>query len=107
MENLPVVKGSCLHDRVLVKADVPQTISQGGIILPGAEKNKEARGVVIDVGPGAFNPSGLRNAMSVKRGDRVIFSKYSGTEIKLDGVTYNCIRDDDIFMVMQEEPVSG
>lgn len=89
-----------LNDRVLVKrlAEVEKT--KGGIIIPDSAKEKPAEGEVIAVGPGRYNDKGVRVAVELKKGDRVLFSKYGGTDVKLDGEDYLIMREDDILGVV-------
>lgn len=90
-----------LNDRLLVKrlAEVTQTAS--GIIIPDSAKEKPAEGEVVAVGPGKANKQGDRVALQVKAGDKVLFSKYGGTEVKLEGEDYLIMREDDILGVME------
>lgn len=89
-----------LNDRLLVKrlAEVTQTAS--GIIIPDSATEKPAEGEVVAVGPGKANKQGERIALQVKEGDRVLFSKYGGTEVKLDGEEYLIMREDDVLGVL-------
>lgn len=102
MDSLIEVNGTPVNDRVLVLVDEKASVSAGGILLPDTGKNKEAKGTVIAAGPGLLHAeSGQRLPMSVKRGDRVVFGKFSGTEVKIDGRDYLCLRDEDIFVVLK------
>ena len=85
-----------LADRVVVKAIEQQEVSKGGIILPDTAKEKPQEGEVIAVGPGRVTDDGKRVALDLKAGDRVIYSKYGGTEVKEDGVEYLILRESDI-----------
>lgn len=89
-----------LNDRLLVKrlAEVTQTAS--GIIIPDSATEKPAEGEVVAVGPGKANKQGDRIALQVAVGDRVLFSKYGGTEVKLDGEDFLIMREDDILGVL-------
>jgi chaperonin GroES len=91
-----------LNDRILVKrlAEVEKT--KGGIIIPDSAKEKPAEGEVISVGPGKLDDSGKRVKPDVKKGDRVLFSKYGGTDVKLDGEEYLIMREDDILGVVEK-----
>jgi chaperonin GroES len=89
-----------LNDRVLVKRLEEEEKTAGGIIIPDSAKEKPAEGAVIAVGPGKMNKAGERCAMDVKAGDRVLFSKYGGTDVKLDGEDYLIMREDDILGVV-------
>ncbi len=88
-----------LGDRVLVKQSVAEEKSMGGIILPDTAKDKPQEGEVIAVGSGKMLDNGERVACEVKVGDKVIFSKYGGTEIKIEGVEYLIIRESDLLAV--------
>ena len=90
-----------LHDRVIVKRTESEEKSVGGIIIPDAAKEKQAEGEVVAVGDGKLNDDGSRAALTVKVGDRVLFSKYGGTEVKYDGVEYLIMREDDILGIIQ------
>jgi chaperonin GroES len=90
-----------LNDRVLVKRLEGEEKTAGGIIIPDSAKEKPAEGEVVAVGPGKLNDAGQRVALQVKEGDRVLFSKYGGTEVKLDGEDYLIMREDDILGVVQ------
>lgn len=95
------VRGQPVNDRLLVLVDEKASVSAGGILLPDTGKNKEAKGTVVGVGPGAVNPqTGERLPMCVKVGDRIVFGKFSGTEVKIDGRDYLCLRDEDVFVVL-------
>ncbi|RLC69105.1 MAG: co-chaperone GroES [Chloroflexi bacterium] len=85
-----------LGDRVVVKPMTEEEVSKGGIILPDTAKEKPQRGQVIAVGPGRLDEDGKRIAMEVKKGDKVIYSKYAGTEIKEDDEEYLILRESDI-----------
>jgi chaperonin GroES len=91
-----------LHDRVLVKRIEAEAKSPGGIIIPDAAKEKPQEGEVIAVGPGGRNQSGKLTPIDVKVGNRVLFGKWSGTEIKLDGVEYLIMKETDILGVLTE-----
>jgi chaperonin GroES len=90
-----------LNDRLLVKRLEEITKTAGGIIIPDSAKEKPAEGEVIAVGPGKVNDKGDRVALQVKAGDRVLFSKYGGTDVKLDGVDYLIMREDDIMGIIE------
>jgi chaperonin GroES len=85
-----------LHDRVLIKRIEEKETVKGGIIIPDTAKEKPQEGEVIAVGAGKTNDEGKRVALDVKAGDRVLFGKYSGTEIKVDDVDYLILREDEI-----------
>ena len=89
-----------LNDRVLVRRLESEEKTAGGLFIPDTAKEKPSRGEVVAVGPGKCDDSGKRIAMSVKAGDNVLFNKYAGTEIKLDGVEHLVMREDDILAII-------
>lgn len=89
-----------LHDRVIVKRVVGEERSVGGIIIPDTAKEKPIKGTVISVGNGKLTDSGDVRALMVRAGDTVLFSKYAGTEIKIDGEEHLIMREDDILGVI-------
>lgn len=91
-----------LNDRILVKRLEGETKTAGGIIIPDSAKEKPAEGEIMAVGSGKLNDKGERVALEVKKGDRVLFSKYGGTEVKVDGVDYLIMREDDILGVIEK-----
>jgi chaperonin GroES len=90
-----------LHDRVLIKRLEEKEVVKGGIIIPDTAKEKPMEGEVIAVGPGKIQDDGKRSAMDVKPGDRILFGKYAGTEIKLDDEDYVIMREEEILAVLQ------
>ncbi len=88
-----------LADRVVVKAITQEEKTKGGIVLPDTAKEKPIEGEVVAVGPGRILDNGTKIPPEVKVGDHVIFSKYSGTEVKIDGVEYLILRESDILAV--------
>ena len=90
-----------LHDRILVKRLDQEAKSKGGIIIPDTAKEKPMEGRVIAVGTGKVSEEGVVTPLDVKKGDRILFSKYSGTEIKLDGEEHLIVREDDILAVLE------
>ena len=90
-----------LHDRVLVKRSEEEEKSKGGIIIPDTAKEKPIQGMVIAVGQGKVFDDGKTRPLAVKTGDRVIFSKYSGSEVKIDGTEHLILREDDIMGVVE------
>jgi chaperonin GroES len=90
-----------LNDRLLVKRLEEITKTAGGIIIPDSAKEKPAEGTVIAVGPGKTNEKGDRVALQVKAGDKVLFSKYGGTDVKLEGEDYIIMREDDIMGIIE------
>ncbi|HHO49017.1 MAG TPA: co-chaperone GroES [Desulfobacteraceae bacterium] len=91
-----------LNDRVLVKRLEEEAKTAGGIIIPDTAKEKPAEGEVVAVGPGKMNTKGERTAMDIKAGDRVLFSKYGGTDIRIEGQDYLIMREDDILGVVEK-----
>ena len=90
-----------LNDRILVKRLDQLEKTAGGIIIPDSAKEKPAEGKVISVGNGKMNEAGQRVALDVKAGDRVLFSKYGGTDVKLDGEDFLIMREDDILGIVE------
>ncbi len=88
-----------LHDRVLVRRLDEQEQVRGGIIIPDTAKEKPQQGEVIAVGEGKFREDGTRQPLDVKAGDRVLFGKYGGSEVKIDGEEYLIMREDEILGV--------
>ena len=91
-----------LHDRVVVKRVDAEEKSTGGIIIPDTAKEKPQQGEVIAVGPGGRDEAGTLVPIDVKVGDRVLFGKWSGTEVKLDGVEYLITKESDLMGVLDE-----
>ena len=89
-----------LHDRVLVRRLEGDEKTSGGLIIPDSAKEKPAEGVVIACGEGARKDSGELIAMAVSNGDKILFGKWSGTEIKLDGVDYLIMKETDIMGII-------
>ena len=85
-----------LEDRVIVRALEAEEKTSGGIIIPDNAKEKPQKGEIIAVGPGKINDQGKRNEMSLKKGDKVLYGKYSGTEVKIDGDDYLILRESDV-----------
>ena len=94
-----------LHDRVVVKRIDAEEKSAGGIIIPDTAQEKPQEGEVIAVGPGALDDSGKRVVPEVKAGDRVLFGKWSGTEVKIDGQELLIMKESDIMGII-DEPVA-
>ncbi len=88
-----------LQDRIIVKRIDEEETTKGGIIIPDSAKEKPQEGKVIAVGKGKVNEDGKVQPLDVKKGDRVLFSKYSGTEVNLDGDEHLIIREDDVLGV--------
>lgn len=91
-----------LNDNLLVQRVERDTMSKGGIIIPDTAKEKPAEGVVIAVGPGKRDKNGKRIPVEIENGEKVLFGKYSGTEIKLNGTDYIILRADDILAVFED-----
>ncbi len=90
-----------LGDRVLVKRVEEESKTKGGIIIPDTAKEKPSEGVIVSVGPGARDENGKINALDVKAGDRVLFGKWSGTEVKLNGEDLIIMKESDIMGVIE------
>ncbi len=90
-----------LHDRILIQRLEEEQKTAGGIIIPDTAKEKPQEARVIAVGPGKRDDSGKLIPMDVKPGDRVLFGKYSGTEVKLDGEERLIIREDDVLAILE------
>jgi chaperonin GroES len=90
-----------LNDRILVKRLEEEGTTAGGIIIPDSAKEKPAEGEIVAVGPGKINDKGERTTMDVKPGERVLFSKYGGTDVKIEGDDYLIMREDDILGVIE------
>jgi len=90
-----------LNDRVLVKRLEEEMVTAGGIIIPDSAKEKPMKGEIIAVGPGKMGDDGKRAALAVKPGNKVLFNKYAGTEIKVDGVEHLMMREDDVLAVIE------
>lgn len=88
-----------LNDRVLIRRLEEETTSRGGIIIPETAKERPTKGEVIAVGPGERIEGDERRPMPVKEGDKVIFGKYAGTEIKIDGEEYTLIRENELLAI--------
>ena len=91
-----------LHDRVVIKRIAEEEKTKGGIIIPDTAKEKPAEGEVIAVGNGKFDDEGKLRPLAVKKGDRILFGKYTGNEIKIDGVDHLILREDDILGVLEK-----
>ena len=91
-----------LNDRVLVERIEESEQKQGKIIIPDTAKEKPQQGKVISVGPGKLGDDNKRVAPNVKKGDKILFGKYSGTDVKIDGTEYIIMREDDIFGVIED-----
>ncbi len=89
-----------LHDRVIVRRIEENTTTSGGIIIPDSAKEKPQEGEIIAVGEGKYKEDGTRQSLDVKEGDRVLFGKYSGSEITLDGEEFLMMREDEILGII-------
>ena len=90
-----------LGDRVLVKRTEEETKTAGGIIIPDNNKEKPAQGEVVSAGPGRRTDNGTLVNLTVKEGDKILFGKYAGTEVKFDGKEYLIMKEDDILGIVQ------
>lgn len=90
-----------LQDRILVKRVEEETTTKGGIIIPDTAKEKPAEGEVMAVGIGRIGEDGKRIALEIKKGDKILFSKYGGTEIKIEGEEYLIMREDDVLGIIE------
>ena len=90
-----------LNDRVLVKRIEELQVTKGGIVIPDSAKEKPIEGKVVSVGPGKMSEQGQRMTLQVKEGDKVLFGKYSGTEIKVEGEEYLMMREEDILAIIE------
>ena len=91
-----------LHDRVVVERIDPETKSTGGIIIPDTAQEKPSQGEIVAVGPGGRDEAGKLIPIDLKKGDRVLFGKWSGTEVRLDSVDYLIMKESDIMGVLEE-----
>ncbi len=89
-----------LHDRVIVRPAAPEEVTKGGIIIPDTAKEKPMQGDIIAIGSGKQSEDGKLTPLSVKVGDRVLYGKYSGTEISIEGDDLLIMRESDIFAVV-------
>jgi len=90
-----------LQDRILVKRVEEEEKTKGGIIIPDTAKEKPVEGKVVAVGSGKMNDEGKRIQMGLKEGDRILFGKYAGTEVKIEGEEYLIMREDDVLGVIE------
>ncbi len=89
-----------LGDRVIIKALPQEEKTRGGVILPDTAKEKPQQGEVVAVGPGRVTEKGMKVDMEVKAGDRVLYGKYSGTEVKIDGQDYLIVKESEILAIL-------
>jgi chaperonin GroES len=90
-----------LHDRVLVERLEEREVKKGGIIIPDTAKEKPQEGRVIAVGDGKVSDDGKKSPLDVKNGDRILFGKYSGSEVKLDDKDYLILREEDVLAILE------
>jgi len=91
-----------LNDRVLVQRVEEMQVTKGGIFIPDTAKEKPVEGKIIAVGPGKVNEQGNRIPLAVKAGDRVLFGRYAGSEIKIEGEEYLMMREEDILAIVED-----
>lgn len=91
-----------LQDRILVRRVAEEDKTKGGIIIPDSAKEKPAEGEVVAVGSGKVNDKGQLRALDVKKGDRILFGKYSGSEIKVDGVDLLILKEDEVLGIIEK-----
>lgn len=91
-----------LADRVIVKPFEDQEMKKGGIIIPDTAKEKPMEGEIIEVGPGRTTEDGKKIDLEVKKGDRVLYGKYSGTEVSIEGQEYLIMRESDIYAIINK-----
>ena len=91
-----------LYDRVIIRRVAEEEKTKGGIIIPDSAKEKPSEGEVVAAGNGKVDDKGTLRALNVKKGDRILFGKYSGNEIKIDGVDHLIMREDDILGVIEK-----
>ena len=90
-----------LQDRILVRRVAEEEKTKGGIIIPDTAKEKPAEGKIVSVGKGKLDENGKRIAPEVKKGDRILFGKYSGTEVKVEGQEYLIMREEDVLGIIE------
>jgi chaperonin GroES len=91
-----------LHDRLIVKRLEEEEKTKGGIIIPDSAKEKPAEGKVIAVGNGRLNKDGKKIPLEVKKGDRILFAKYGGTEVKIDGEEHLIMKEEDVLGIIEK-----
>jgi len=102
MPGEPATKVRPLHDRLIVKRIEEQEVKKGGIIVPDTAKEKPQEGKVIAAGNGKVSEDGKKIPLDVKAGDRILFGKYSGSEVKIEGTEYLILREDEILGVLDK-----
>src|SRR6266849_1161862 len=101
------VKLRPLGDRVVVKATSRETVTKSGIVLPDTAKEKPQEGEILAIGPGKVLDNGKRVTLEVKVGQKILFAKYGGTEVKIDGEEYLILRESDIMGIVEWESIRG
>jgi len=91
-----------LADRILVRRLEEQEVKRGGIIIPDTAKEKPQQAEVVAVGPGKITDEGKRVALDVKKGDKILLSKYSGTEVRIEGTEYLIVREEEVLAIVGE-----
>ena len=91
-----------LYDRVIVRRVAEEEKTKGGIIIPDSAKEKPSEGEVVAVGAGKANEKGVVRPIDLKKGDRILFGKYSGNEVKIDGVEHLLLREDEVLGVIEK-----
>lgn len=89
-----------LHDRVIVKPSAAEEKTAGGLIIPDTAQEKPQRGEIVAIGEGKVSEDGKKNPLTVKVGDTVLYGKYSGTEVQIEGADYLIMRESDIFAIV-------
>jgi chaperonin GroES len=92
-----------LHDRLIVKRLEEEEKTKGGIIIPDTAKEKPIEGKVVAVGEGRIRKDGKKIPMEIKKGDRILFAKYGGTEVKIDGEEHLMMREEDVLAIIEKE----
>jgi chaperonin GroES len=100
-ESAPL-EGKPLHDRLIVKRSEEEKKTKGGIIIPDTAKEKPIEGKVIAVGKGKIKKDGTKIPMEVEKGDRILFAKYAGTEVKIDGEEHLIMKEDDVLAIIEQ-----
>jgi chaperonin GroES len=91
-----------LHDRILVRRIEEEERTRGGIVIPDSAKEKPVEGEIVAIGIGKVDESGKLRPLDVKQGNRILFGKYSGTEVKIDGQDYLIMREDDVLGILEK-----
>lgn len=98
---MSIKKVKPLHDRILVERVEQESKSTGGIIIPDSAQEKPIQGIIVAVGQGARDDKGNVRALEVKKGDRVLFAKWGGTEVKMDGKEYLIMKESDVLAIIE------